>query len=85
MITQRGIEANPNKFEAIMHMRSPTCLKEVQQLNGKLVALSRFLPRLAEKAKLFFMLLRGAKVFTWNEYARICSPILRETCLCYQC
>jgi len=42
-------------------------LKEVQQLNGKLVALSPFLPRLAEKAKPFFRLLKGAKTFTWDE------------------
>jgi len=67
MITQRGIEANPNKCEAIMHMRSPVCLKEVQQLNGKLVARFRFLPRLAEKAKSFFKLLKGARVFTWDD------------------
>ena len=67
IITQRGIEANPDKCEAIMHMRSPACLKEVQQLNEKLVALSHFLPRLAEKAKPLFRLLKGAKVFTWDE------------------
>jgi len=64
MITQKGIEANPDKCEAIMHMRSPACLKEIQQLNGKFVALSYFLPRLVEKAKSFFRLLKGARVFT---------------------
>jgi len=30
MIAQRGIEANPDKCEAILAMRSPTCLKKVQ-------------------------------------------------------
>jgi len=63
MITQRGIEANPDKCEAILGMRSLTCVKEVQQLNGKLAALSRFLPKLAEKAKPLFKLLKGAKTF----------------------
>ena len=29
MITQRGIEANPDKCEAILGMRRPTCSKEV--------------------------------------------------------
>jgi len=66
MIMQRGIEANPDKCEAILSMRSPTCLKEVQQLNDKLVVLSRFLPKLAEKAKPFFKLLKGAQVFRWD-------------------
>lgn len=32
-------------------MRSPWNIKEVQRLNGKLAALSRFLPRLTEKDK----------------------------------
>ena len=36
-------------------------------MNGKLAALSRFLPRLTEKAKPFFRLLKGAKNFTWDE------------------
>jgi len=66
MITQRGIEANLDKCETILRMRSPACLKEVLQLNGKLVALSRFMPRLAEKAKPFFQLNR-AKAFMWDE------------------
>jgi len=63
MITQRGIEANPDKCEAILNMRSPKCLKEVQQLKDKLAALSRFLPKMAKKAKPFFKLLKGAQVF----------------------
>jgi len=32
MLTNRGIEANPDKFEAILNMRSPTNLKVVQRL-----------------------------------------------------
>jgi len=66
MITQRGIEANPDKCEAILGMRSPACVKEVQQLNGRLAALSRFLSKLAEKVKLLFKLLKGAKTFEWD-------------------
>lgn len=29
MVSQRGIEANPEKVEAIMHMESPRSVKEV--------------------------------------------------------
>ena len=67
MVTQREIEANPDKCEAILNMRSLSSLKEVQRLNGKLAALSRFLPRLAEKAKPLYTLLKGAQQFRWNE------------------
>jgi len=34
MLTDRGIEANPDKCVAIIAIRSPTSLKEVQQLTG---------------------------------------------------
>jgi len=49
MLTQRGIEANPEKFNTIIEMRSPTSVKEVQHLIGRLTAISRFLPKLAEQ------------------------------------
>ncbi|KAL0462457.1 UNVERIFIED_CONTAM: Polyprotein P3 [Sesamum latifolium] len=32
MVTQRGIEANPLKIKAIIDMKAPTCLNEVQRL-----------------------------------------------------
>jgi len=35
MLTERGIEANPDKCAAIIAMRSPTSVKEVQQLQGE--------------------------------------------------
>jgi len=63
MLTNRGIEANPYKCEAIMKMRSPTNLKEVQRLVGKLNALARFLPILAERTKSIVKLLRKAENF----------------------
>ena len=48
MLTQCGIEANPEKCKAIIEMRSPTTVKEVQRLIGRLTTISRFLPKLAE-------------------------------------
>ncbi|XP_014490737.1 uncharacterized protein LOC106753443 [Vigna radiata var. radiata] len=51
MLTSRGIEANPEKCRAILEMRTPTKLKEVQCLVGRLTALSRFIPRLSEHIK----------------------------------
>ena len=43
LLTERGIEANPEKCVAIIEMRSPISVKEVQQLTGRMVALSRFM------------------------------------------
>ena len=42
MLTERGIEANLDKCATIIAMRSPTSVKEVQQLTGRMAALSRF-------------------------------------------
>jgi len=40
LLTERGIEANPDKCAAILAMRSPATVKEVQQLTGRMAAVS---------------------------------------------
>jgi len=54
MLTQRGIEMNPKKYAAILNMRSPTPVKEVQQLAGRIASLSRFIPKEGERLVSFF-------------------------------
>ncbi|XP_057734679.1 uncharacterized protein LOC130950160 [Arachis stenosperma] len=49
MITQRGVEANLEKCQAILQMKSPGCVKDVQRLAGRLTSLSRFLGASATK------------------------------------
>nr|XP_025647465.1 uncharacterized protein LOC112742447 [Arachis hypogaea] len=66
MITQRGVEANPEKCQAILKMRSPGCIKDVQRLAGRLTALSRFLGASAAKALPFFNLMRKGIAFEWT-------------------
>jgi len=57
MLTHRGIKANPDKCQVILNMRSPNSVKEVQQLLRRLTALSRFVPRLAERMRPIVQLL----------------------------
>ncbi|GJU32914.1 reverse transcriptase domain-containing protein [Tanacetum coccineum] len=45
LITKQGIKANPSKVKAISDMKPPKTVKEIQSLNEKLAALSRFLPK----------------------------------------
>ncbi|KAL0381245.1 UNVERIFIED_CONTAM: Retrovirus-related Pol polyprotein from transposon [Sesamum angustifolium] len=40
MVTQRGIEANPDKIKVILDMAPPTNINEVQRLTGRIAALS---------------------------------------------
>lgn len=66
LVTQRGIEANPNKIQAILDMRSSVNKKEVQRLTGRVAVLSRFLSRSAERCLPFFKVLRKANGFEWT-------------------
>lgn len=50
MVTQKGIEVNQAKVAALMSMTPPGNIREVQALNGKIVALSHFISRSAEKS-----------------------------------
>ena len=59
MVSQRGIEANPNKIRAIVEMAPPKNVKEVQSLNGKVVTLNRFMSRATDKCLLFFRTLKN--------------------------
>ena len=58
MVSQRGIEVNPNKIRAIMEMAPPRNMKEVQNLNGKVAALNRFISRAIDKCLPFFRTLK---------------------------
>ena len=42
MVSQKGIEVNLDKIQAIMEMAPPRNVKEVQSLNGKVAALNKF-------------------------------------------
>ena len=64
MVSQRGIEANPDKIRAIMEMTPPRNVKEVQSLNGKVAALNRFVWRATDKCLPFFRTLK--KSFEWT-------------------
>ena len=35
LVTKRGIEANPDKIKALMEMKPPANLKDLQRLTGK--------------------------------------------------
>src|SRR3954466_12206921 len=49
-----------------MAMEKPKNLKGVQQLAGRIAALSRFISRMGEKALPFYQLLRKADKFEWT-------------------
>jgi len=56
-------------------MRSPNTVKEVQQLLGRLTALFRFVPRLAERTRPIVQFLRKGKKFVWDDQ---CEEIFKQ-------
>uniref|UniRef100_A0A2N9GPK1 Uncharacterized protein n=1 Tax=Fagus sylvatica TaxID=28930 RepID=A0A2N9GPK1_FAGSY len=65
MVSQRGIEANPDKIKAILEMQPPKNIKEVQRLTGRIAALNRFMSRSTDKCLPFFKTLK--KAFEWTD------------------
>ena len=65
MVSQRGIEANPDKIQAILDIKPPKNIKEVQSLIGRVVALNRFVSKATDKCLPFFKILR--KTFEWTD------------------
>ena len=69
IVSHRGIEANPQKNNAIMNMEAPASIKDVQKLTGCMAALNRFLSRLGERGVPFFKLLKKQDKFKWSQEA----------------
>ena len=65
MVSQRGIEPNPEKVKAILDMTSPRNVKEVQRLTGRVATLNRFVSRATNKCLPFFKTLKQA--FQWTD------------------
>ena len=66
MVSHHGIEANLEKIQAIIQMRSPHNLKEIQSLTGKLAALSRFISKATDKCQAFFQVIRKGRKIEWT-------------------
>ncbi|RDX91227.1 hypothetical protein CR513_26814, partial [Mucuna pruriens] len=66
MLTERVIEANPNKCIAVLNMRSPQNVKEVQQLMGRVTVLSRFISKASEVVTPILNTLKKERNFGWT-------------------
>ena len=64
IVSQRGIEPNPEKVSALERMGPIRDLKGVQRVLGCLAALSRFISRLGEKGLTLYRLLKKHERFS---------------------
>ena len=54
MITNRGIEVNPDQITTIQQLNPPSIPKEVQRLIEMIIALNQFVSRSANRCRPFF-------------------------------
>jgi hypothetical protein len=70
LVSLNGIEANPNKINAILHMKPLQSRKEVQRVTGRIAALNWFMAKLAEQSIPFFTALRGSEISSGGQSSR---------------
>ena len=70
IVSEHGIEANPEKISAITRMGPIQNIKGVQRVTGCLAALSRFISRLGERGLSLYRLLKKADHFEWTSEAQ---------------
>ncbi|XP_063948059.1 uncharacterized protein LOC135152159 [Daucus carota subsp. sativus] len=68
MVNHRGIEANPAKIKALLDMKSPQNVRQVQSLTGRIAALNRFVSKSSDRCKEFFKAIKDVgKTFVWTD------------------
>jgi hypothetical protein len=66
VVSERNIQANPEKISTIMDMGPIKNLKVVQRVTGCLAALSRFIARLGEHSLPLYKLMKKFDHFSWT-------------------
>jgi hypothetical protein len=79
IVSQRGIEPNPEKVTAPKRMGPIRDLKGVQKVLGCLAALSRFISRLGEKGLPLYRLLKKHECFSWTVEAQEALDKIKAT------
>ena len=78
MVTHSGIEVNPDQIKTINDLKPLQNAKEVQKLTGMIAALNRFISRLADRCRPFYLLIHKWKGFEWSEDCVVAFQQLNE-------
>ena len=76
MVSQWGIEVNPEKVKVILDMTFPKAVKEVQMLIGWITSLNRFVSKATEMCLFFFKTLKQA--LWWTDECETAFQNLKE-------
>ena len=67
MISDKGVEAEPEKTKAVQEFPQPINVKELQRFNGMVNQLAKFIPELASINEPLRQLLRKGNQFLWDQ------------------
>ena len=77
-VSQRGIEANPDKIKAIEQIEAPKRIKDVRRLTGCVAAMSGFISKSTERALPFFKILKKTGLVEWTPEAEAALQDLKK-------
>ena len=78
MVTHRGIEVNHEQIKTINDLKPPRNAKQVQKLTEMIATLNRFISRLADRCRPFYLLINKWKGFEWSEDCIVAFQQLKE-------
>ena len=78
IVSQKGIEVDPDKVRAIQEMSHPRTEKEVRGFLGRLNYIARFISQLTATCEPIFKLLRKNQVVEWNEDCQIAFDKIKQ-------
>ncbi|PKI45174.1 hypothetical protein CRG98_034435, partial [Punica granatum] len=67
VVSERGIEVDPDKVKAIKELPPPSSVREVRGFLGRLNYIARFIANLTDKCQPLFRLLRKNASIEWDE------------------
>ena len=81
IVSERGIEIDPEKTKAILDMPAPRTEKEIRGFLGRLQYISRFIARLTDICEPIFRLLRKNQPTVWNDDCQCAFEKIKECLL----
>ena len=78
MVSERGIEADPDKIRAILDMPAPRTEREIRGFLGRLQYISKFIARLTDICEPIFQILRKSQPTVWDDQCQRAFERIRE-------
>jgi hypothetical protein len=78
LVSVKGIEANLDKINAIIHIKPLGSRNEVQRLTSRIAALNQFVAKIAKQSLPFFKVFRGSSTFEWEPEQQEAFDALKE-------